>query len=130
MQRFGKVLFHAGRKALALGLTMGLGGWTLPAKPADDQSTQTVKNLNAALNGERNAAARYAAFAEKADQEGYGAVASLFRAAAAAEDVHGNNHQEAIQRLGGSLDIKTETPPVVQSTAENLQTAISGESHE
>jgi len=129
MQSFGKVLFQAGRKALALGLTMGVGGWTLPAKPSDDQSTQTTKNLNAALNGERNAHAKYLEFAKKADAEGYGAVASLFRAAAAAEEIHGNNHEKAMRRLGGTPDVKMETP-AVNSTRENLEASISGESHE
>ncbi len=43
---------------------------------------QTIKNLNTAFQGESNAAHRYALFAEKADAEGYGQVAKLFRAAA------------------------------------------------
>jgi rubrerythrin len=124
-----RILFQAGRKALALAVTMGLGAWALPAKPPDSQSTQTMKNLNAALNGERNAQAKYLAFAQKADEEGYGAVASLFRAAATAELIHGTNHEQAIRKLGGTPDVKLETP-TVQSTAENLQAAISGESHE
>lgn len=129
MQSLRENLFRAGRKALALGVTMGLGAWTVPAKPSDAQSTQTMKNLNAALNGERNAHAKYVLFAQKADQEGYGAVASLFRATAAAEEIHGNNHERAIRRLGGMPDVKLE-PPTVQSTEENLRAAISGESHE
>ncbi len=129
MQRFNKTLFQAGRKALALGVAMGLGGWTLPAKPSADLSTETTKNLNAALNGERNAHARYLQFAKKADQEGYGAVASLFRAAAAAEEIHGNNHEKAMRKLGGTPDVKMETPPV-NSTRENLEASIAGESHE
>jgi rubrerythrin len=129
MQRSRKSLFQAGRKALALGVTIGLGAWNLPAKPSDVQSTQTMKNLNAALNGERNAHTKYLAFAQRADEEGYGAVASLFRAAATAEEIHGNNHERAIRKLGGTPDVKPETP-TVQSTTENLQAAISGESHE
>jgi rubrerythrin len=117
------------KKMLALTLTVGLVGWALPARPAGADSTQTIKNLNAALNGERNAHARYLAFAQKADEEGYGAVASLFRAAAAAEEVHGNNHEKAMRTLGGNPDVKVETP-VVGSTRENLEAAISGESYE
>lgn len=118
-----------GRKATALALLAGLGTWGLPAKAAVDPSMPTMKNLNAALTGERNAHARYLAFAEKADQEGYGAVASLFRAAAAAEGVHGNNHERAIRKLGGTPEAKLETP-TVGSTAQNLKTAISGETYE
>jgi rubrerythrin len=121
--------YRVSRKILALTVAAGLSAWALPGRPLDVESQPTLKNLNTALNGERNAHARYLEFAKKADQEGYGAVASLFRAAAAAEEVHGNNHEKAIRRLGGTPDVKLETPEV-KSTRENLEAAISGESYE
>ena len=123
------MLYGVSKKILALTLAVGLVGWAIPARSADTGSAQTIKNLNAALNGERNAHAKYLAFAQKADEEGYGAVASLFRAAAAAEEVHGNNHEKAMRTLGGNPDVKVETP-LVGSTRENLEAAISGESYE
>jgi len=123
------MLYGGSKKLLALSLTVGLVGWALPARAAHADSTRTIKNLNAALNGERNARANYLAFAQKADEEGYGPVASLFRAAAAAEEVHGNNHEKAMRTLGGNPDVKVEAP-VVNSTRENLEAAISGESYE
>ncbi len=92
-------------------------------------ATKTLDNLQAGFNGESNAHARYLAFAEKADQEGYGKVASLFRAAAKAEDVHAANHAAVIKKLGGTPEAKIETP-VVKSTKENLEAAIKGESYE
>lgn len=54
---------------------------------AEDKATATASkttldNLLAAYNGESNANAKYLAFAKKADEEGYGQAASLFRAAA------------------------------------------------
>lgn len=82
-------IFDRGTKGtLAVALAAALTGAQLPAAPLDAASTETLQNLQTALNGERNAHARYLAFAEEADQEGYEAVASLFRAAAAAEEVH------------------------------------------
>ena len=123
------MLYQTSRRVVALALTVGLSSWAVPARSADGESTQTMKDLNTALNGEKNAHERYLEFAKKADQEGYGAVASLFRAAAAAEDVHGNNHEKAMRRLGGNPDVKMETP-AVSSTRENLEAAIAGESHE
>ena len=123
------MLYAGSKKLLALTLTAGLVGWAFPVSAAGADSTQTIKNLNAALNGERNAHAKYLAFAQKADEEGYGAVASLFRAAAAAEEIHGNNHEKAVRTLGGNPDAKVETP-AVHSTRENLEAAISGETHE
>ena len=92
-------------------------------------ATTTLDNLQAGFNGESNAHSRYLAFAEKADQEGYGEVASLFRAAAKAEDVHASNHAAVIKKMGGTPEAKIETP-VVKSTKENLEAAIKGESYE
>jgi len=83
----------------------------------------------AAYNGESNAHARYLAFAQKADAEGYGAAASLFRAAARAEQVHFERHAEVIKKLGGIPRATIETP-VVKSTMENLEAANKGEVYE
>lgn len=100
-------------------------GEAAPAKP----TTKTLDNLNAAFNGESNAHARYLAFATKAGEEGYGEVASLFRAAARAEEIHAANHAAVIKKLGGvpKADIQA---PDVKSTKENLEAAIKGESYE
>lgn len=92
-------------------------------------TNKTLDNLQAAYNGESNARARYLAFAEKADQEQYGEVASLFRAAAKAESIHAANHGAVIKKLGGTPEAKIETP-VVKSTKENLEAAIKGETYE
>src|SRR5690348_12201887 len=113
--------FAATVVALALALA------ALPGRAT--AATTTLQNLQTAFNGESNAHARYLAFAEKANQEGYGEVASLFRAAAKAEEVHAANHAVVIKKLGGTPEAKIETP-VVGSTKENLEAAIKGESYE
>ena len=92
-------------------------------------ATKTLDNLQTAFNGESNAHARYLAFAEKADKEGYGPVASLFRAAARAEEIHAANHAVVIKKMGATPQAKIETPEV-KSTAENLAVAIKGETYE
>lgn len=104
-------------------------GVSQQAMNVEKKASKTLDNLQVAFNGESNAKARYLAFAQKADAEGYGKVASLFRAASRAEDIHANNHAVVIRKLGGSpaADVKT---PDVKSTAENLQAAITGESYE
>ena len=89
----------------------------------------TLDNLMTAYNGESNANVRYLAFAKKADEEGYGKVASLFRAAARAEQVHFEHHAAVITKLGGTPGAKIETP-VVKSTMENLEEALKGETYE
>ena len=108
-----------------LALTLALVA--LPSGAA--AATKTLDNLQTAFNGESNARARYLAFAEKANQEEYGEVASLFRAAAKAEETHAANHAVVIKKLGGVPAAKIETP-VVKSTRENLEAAIKGESYE
>ena len=93
-------------------------------------SQQTLDNLNAAFQGESNAAHRYEAFAKKADTEGHSQSARLFRAAAKAESIHKENHKQAILALGGKIkDFKLDELKV-GTTAENLQAAIKGESYE
>jgi len=93
-------------------------------------SQQTLDNLNTAFQGESNAAHRYEAFARKADAEGHTQAARLFRAAARAESIHKENHKQTILALGGKVkDFKLDELKV-GATAENLQSAIKGESYE
>ena len=80
------------------------------------KGSKTENNLMEAFAGESQANRKYLAFAEKADAEGHKQVAKLFRAAAAAETVHAHAH---LRTAGG-----------VNSTRDNLQEAISGETHE
>lgn len=102
---------------------------TSAASTAIAGSAKTLDNLQTAFNGESNANAKYMAFAKKADDEGYTKVASLFRAAARAENVHSNNHAAVIKAMGGTpqADIKS---PEIKTTAENLKAAIEGETYE
>lgn len=93
-------------------------------------SQQTLNNLNAAFQGESNAAHRYEAFAKKADTDGYNQAARLFRAASRAESIHKENHKQAILDLGGKIkDFKLDEVKL-GTTAENLQAAIKGETYE
>lgn len=76
----------------------------------------TTDNLWAAFAGESQANRKYLAFAKKAEEEGYSQIAKLFRAAAEAETVHAHSHFRVLKG--------------VQSTLENLKTAMEGENHE
>jgi rubrerythrin len=102
---------------------------SLGAFAASPDEAKTIENLQAAYNGESNAHARYLEFAKKADAEGYGEVASAFRAAAKAEEVHANNHAEVLKKMGATPTAKIEAPDV-KSTKENLEAAIKGETYE
>jgi len=76
----------------------------------------THENLQTAFAGESQANRKYSAFAEQADKDGFPNVAKLFRAAAQAETFHAKGH---LKNMGG-----------IKSTAENLQSAIAGETYE
>lgn len=78
--------------------------------------SDSMDNLKEAFAGESQANRSYLAFAAKAEEEGYPLVAKRFRVAAASETVHAVNH---LKTMGG-----------VNSTAENLEASIGGESYE
>lgn len=95
--------------------------------PAHDK---TVANLKAAINGESTASAKYAAYAEQAAKDSLFAIEALFKATSQAEAIHVQNHQAVLVTLG-----VTDYEPIVEqfevkSTAQNLQTAIDGETYE
>jgi rubrerythrin len=93
------------------------------------ENVVTVRNLLSALEGESNANAKYNAFATKAEAEGFRGAASLFRAAARAEQIHATNHARVIVQLGGQAEF-TIHEIAVKSTLENLKTALAGEQYE
>ncbi len=99
------------------------------AQTGDANAGKTLENLQAAFNGESNAHAKYLAYANKADEEGYLKVATLFRAAAYAEEVHLNNHAKVIKGMGASPKAEIKLPEI-HSTAQNLADAIKGETYE
>ncbi len=76
----------------------------------------TEKNLKESIAGESQANRKYAAFAKKAEAEGYPTVAKLFRAASEAEAIHA---YDQLRALGA-----------IKSTTENLKAAIEGETYE
>jgi len=78
--------------------------------------SKTKDSLEFAFAGESQANRKYLFFAEKAEEDGQERIARLFRAAADAETVHARNHLKVLQGI--------------ESTMENLLTAIGGENHE
>jgi rubrerythrin len=91
--------------------------------------TGTIENLKAAIKGETTASAKYAAFAQKATEEGLDTIAKLFSAASKAESIHADNHKKVLTELGATME--DFTPEFeVKTTAENLQGAIDGETYE
>ncbi len=76
----------------------------------------TKENLDTAFSGESQAYQKYAAFAKKAEKDGFENIAKLFRTTAEAEKIHAEGHLKAMDKKG--------------STLENLEAAIGGETYE
>jgi rubrerythrin len=76
----------------------------------------TNENLHEAFAGESQAYQKYVAFAKKAEKDGFKNIAKLFLTTAEAERIHADGHFKALEG--------------VNSTAENLQAAIDGETYE
>lgn len=107
-------------------MTLMLAGMMLcmlaPA-PAIAEEGATVVALEIAHGRECNARLQYLAYADRADREGYGPIAGLFRAVARAESVHAVNHEIVIAQLGGRPQWRPEAF-TVRGTAENLRASV------
>ena len=119
----------SGMKIIVATMMLALVAFLPITAKAQPTASKTLENLQTAYNGESNARAKYMAYAEKADQEGYAKVARLFRAAARAEEIHAGNHAEVIKSLGATPEAEIKLPEI-KSTEMNLKDAIEGETYE
>ena len=87
--------------------------------------TKTHDNLKEAFAGESQANRRYLYFAQKADVEGYPDISALFRSVAEGETGHAFGHFDFLSEVG---DPVTGVP--VGATADNLKSAVEGETYE
>ena len=76
----------------------------------------TESNISAAFAGESQAHMKYSIYSDKAQREGRPNIARLFLAIAYAERIHATNHYKELGHIKGAAD--------------NLQTAIDGETYE
>jgi rubrerythrin len=91
--------------------------------------SQTLRDLQAAYQGESNASIKYSAYAIAAEVDGFVRAAALFRAAARAEQVHAAHHARVIVKLGGTPHAGIHAPEV-KSTREDIEAAKAGEEYE
>ncbi len=91
--------------------------------------TKTIENMQAAYKGEKTATAKYEAFSNKAEAEGYHTIALLYNAVSAAESIHAANHKLVIEDAGETAAVIFPEFKVL-STKENLYNDINGEAYE
>lgn len=93
------------------------------------KGTQTEHNLLASFAGESQARSRYTLFAQKAVEEGYEQIASIFLETAEQELSHAKQFFSLLE--GGTVTINAGYPAgVVGTTLENLAAAAAGEHEE
>ena len=93
------------------------------------KGTQTEHNLLASFAGESQARSRYTLFAQKAIEEGYEQIASIFLTTANQELSHATQFFNKLE--GGMVEIKAAYPAgKVGTTKENLAAAAAGEHEE
>lgn len=80
------------------------------------QEMRTRENLDAAFGGESRAHMNYLLYSSAAASEGFSNVSKLFYAISYAESIHAKNHADVLGNI--------------ESTSENLQKAIDGETYE
>ncbi|NLY76664.1 MAG: Rubrerythrin-2 [Tissierellia bacterium] len=90
----------------------------------------TAENLRSAFGGESHAHMRYRIWAEKAEKDGFPTVARLFMATSDAEQVHATLHFKALKDEVGGFNVTSGAEFGYQSTSENLEGAIGGETFE
>ena len=76
----------------------------------------TIENAKEAFAGESQANRKYLAFSEKASDEGFKNIATLYKAASEAEAIHAKKLLKVLA--------------AIEPTAKNLEMSIAGETHE
>jgi rubrerythrin len=89
------------------------------------KGTRTELNLKGAFAGERRASRRYLNFAEKADVEGLGDVAAVFRSTAEGETGRAHGHLDYLEDVSDPASGKPIGP-----TGDDLKAAIASETRE
>jgi rubrerythrin len=118
-----------GGSIVVLSMAVFAGTLAVARQQSPVPAGQTIEDLKTAYGGETTTQARYAAYAEKAQEEGHRNVAVLFRATSEAERVHARNHKAVLLKSGvqPTAGVYHGSPA---STAENLQDALRGEAYE
>ena len=93
-------------------------------------TSQTLKNIMISIKGEVTANAKYIAFADAAEKEGYNGIAGVFRAISDAELKHAQDEFLVAQALNPNVIMPEPEKFTVGTTKENLKDAIEGEKYE
>lgn len=97
-----------------------------------DASTtdDTLANLNSAMGGETGAFTKYAAFSQKAAEQGFDRISALFAATSQAEDIHRHLEEQVAQKLDPNAALPAQPNVSPTETDGNLIAGARGEIYE
>lgn len=90
----------------------------------------TLDNLKSAILGETGASAKYTAFAQAAEEQGYDQIARLFKATAQAEQTHIGLEYGLVEKMDSSYEKPVVEPPMGEASDLNLISGAYGELYE
>lgn len=106
-------------------VTVGVFAQCNSSKPV-----KSIEDLRTAFNSESTASEKYAKFAQVAMEEGYDTIAKLFEATSKSEKIHAFNHGKVLGKYSNSVGNAEIGNYEIQTTIENIQTAINNETYE
>lgn len=116
------------KRALLVLLALSITAGTVAATKRLPGPVRDV--VERALANERAAAARYDAYAARADEDGYAGAAALFRAQALAERTHAERFLSVLRSDGDAVPPEPDIAPKADATDDNLRAAASTERSE
>lgn len=90
----------------------------------------TLDNLKSAIGGETGASAKYTAFAKAAEDQGYSQIARLFKATAAAEQIHIGLEYDLVAEMEPGYEKPVAEAPAAEASDLNLISGAYGEMYE
>ena len=90
----------------------------------------TLENLKAAIAGETGASAKYSAFEKAAQEQGYSQIARLFKATAAAEQIHIGLEYDLVSQMDPDYEKPSAEAPSAEASDLNLISGANGEIYE
>lgn len=90
----------------------------------------TLDNLKSAILGETGASAKYTAFAKAAEEQGYDQIARLFKATAAAEQIHIGLEYGLVEKMDPEFEKPVVDAPAGEASDLNLISGANGEIYE
>jgi len=87
------------------------------------EDLRVIRHLETAFGEETKIYSTYRAFAERADEEGFHGIASVFRSLGRAEQIHATNHARVLRRMSGPAGVQIPIPHI-EGSLKNLRSAL------